>query len=68
MTNHMKAMQDGMAMMNEKHAGMQGMVGMGEGKVLPADMARHHQMMSENMASMQMMMNMMSDRMPSATQ
>ena len=66
--DHMKAMQGGMAMMKEMHGGMQGMGGMGEGKVMPAEMAKRHQMMTDHMASMQMMMNMMSDRMPPATQ
>ena len=68
MADHMKAMQGGMAMMKEMHGGMQGMGGMGEGKVMPAEMAKRHQMMTDHMASMQMMMNMMSDRMPPATQ
>ncbi len=68
MADHMKAMQGGMAMMKEMHGGMQGMGGMGEGKVMPADMAKRDQMMTDHMASMQMMMNMMSDRMPTATQ
>ena len=71
MADHMKAMQGGMAMMKEMHGGMRGgmpgMSGMGEGKVMPADMARRHQMMTDHMASMQMMMDMMSDRMLPAT-
>ena len=69
MADHMKAMQGGMAMMKEMQGGMQGMGmgGMGEGKVMPADMAKRHQMMTDHMASMQMMMDMMSDRMPPAT-
>ena len=46
---------------------MPAMSGMGEGKVMPADMAKRHQMMTDHMASMQMMMDMMSDRMPPAT-
>ena len=70
MADHMKAMQGGMAMMNEMQGGMrngmQGMPGMGDGKVMPADMAKRHQMMTDHMASMQMMMEMMSDRMPPA--
>lgn len=41
------------------------MGGMGEGKMMPADMAKRQQMMTEHMASMQMMMSMMLDRMPS---
>ena len=69
MADHMKAMQGGMAMMKEMHggmSGMRGMGGMGEGKVMPADMANRQQMMTDHMASMQMMMDMMSDRMPPA--
>jgi hypothetical protein len=72
MADHMKAMQDGMAMMKEMPAGMggmggmQGMAGMGDGKGMPADMAKRHQMMADHMAMMQMMMDMMADRMPAA--
>ena len=69
MADHMKAMQDGMAMMKEKHGGMQGMqgmAGMGDGKGMPADMTKRHQMMSDPMAMMQTMMDMMADRMPAA--
>ena len=62
MADHMKAMQDGMAMMKE----MQGMQGMSEGKGMPADMAKRHQMMTDHMAMMQMTMDMMADRMPAA--
>ncbi len=65
MADHTKAMQDGMAMMKE-HGGMQGMAGMGDGKGMPADMAKRHQMMTDHMAMMQMMMDMMADRMPAA--
>ena len=67
MADHMKAMQGGMAMMKEMHGGMSGMSGVGDGKAMPADMAKRHQMMTDHMASMQMMMDMMSDRMPPAT-
>ena len=71
MADHMKAMQDGMAMMKEMHGGMQGMGGMGlgegTGRGMPADMVKRHQMMTDHMASMQMMMDMMSDRMPPAS-
>lgn len=83
MSDHMKAMQGGMAMMKEMHAmhgaggmggmGMMGssgnaaaMAGMGDGKGMPADMAKRHQMMADHMAMMQMMMDMMADRMPPA--
>lgn len=71
MAEHMKAMQGGMAMMKEMH-GMQGMgatggmAGMGDGKAMPSDMAKRHQMMTDHMAMMQMMMDMMADRMPPA--
>jgi hypothetical protein len=51
MADHMKAMQDGMAMM----------------KGMPADMPQRQQMMADHMAMMQMMMDMMADRMPPAT-
>ena len=78
MADHMKAMQDGMAMMKEMQGGMQGMGGMGMGgmgmggmgegtnKGMPAEMAKRQQMMTDHMASMQMMMDMMADRMPPA--
>jgi hypothetical protein len=69
MADHMKAMQDGMAMMKDMPTGMggmQGMAGMGDGKGMPADMAKRHQMMADHMAMMQMMMDMMADRMPAA--
>jgi len=73
MADHMKAMQDGMAMMKEMHggmggmSGMAGMGGMADGKGMPADMAARHQMMTDHMAMMQMMMDMMMDRMPPAS-
>ena len=74
MAEHMKAMQGGMAMMKEMHGmpgmgapgGMAGMAGMGDGKGMPMDMAKRHQMMTDHMAMMQMMMTMMADRMPPA--
>jgi hypothetical protein len=64
MADHMKAMQGGMAMMNEMH-GMQAGSGMG-GMGMPPDMVTRHQMMTDHMAVMQMMMDMMADRMPPA--
>ena len=71
MAGPMKAMHDGMAMMKEIHGGMQGMGGMGmgdeTGKGMPADMAKRHQMVTDHMPSMQMMMDMMSDRMAPAS-
>ena len=45
---------------------MPGMSGMGDGKGTPADMAKRHQMMTDPMAMMQTMMDMMADRMPAA--
>ena len=71
MAEHMVAMQGGMAMMKDMHGGQGmgasgGMAGMGDGKGMPADMARRHQMMTDHMAMMQMMMAMMADRMPPA--
>jgi len=59
MADHMKTMQDGMAMMG----------GMGaEGKMkgsMPSDPARRQQMMEKRMDMMESMMKMMMDRMPS---
>jgi hypothetical protein len=69
MADHMKAMQDGMAMMKEKHGSMQGMggmAGMDHSKGMPDGMAQRHQMMTEHMAMMQMMMDMMAQRMPAS--
>ena len=47
-------------------SGMSGMSGVGDGKGMPADRAKRHQMMSDPMAMMQTMMDMMADRMPAA--
>ena len=63
MGEHMKAMQGGMGMMKGM-SGMSGMSGMGDPKAMPADMAQRHKMMTQHMAMMQMMMDMMSQRMP----
>ena len=70
MADHMKSMQDGMEMMK----GMGGMGGMramgsmggamGDGKGMPAEMAKRHQMMEGRMEMMQMMMEMMMQRLP----
>ena len=61
MAAHMKAMQDGMAMMKEMPAqGMRGMPGM------TAEMSARHQMIDKRMEMMQSMMEMMMDRMPAA--
>jgi hypothetical protein len=53
----------GMGMMGSS-GGATSMAGMGDGKGMPADMAKRHQMMADHMAMMQMMMDMMADRMP----
>jgi hypothetical protein len=66
MAEHMKAMQGGMAMMKEM-PGMAGMGGMPGAESMPPEMARHHQMMMDHKAMMQMMMDMMADRLPPAT-
>ena len=64
MAEHMKAMQDGMAMMDGMSgAGMGGMKGM---QGMQGDMGAHHQMMEKRMEMMQSMMKMMMDRMPAA--
>lgn len=64
MAEHMKSMQEGMHMMK----GMGGMGamggGMGDGKAMPAGMAKHHQMMEGRMEMMQLMMEMMMQRLP----
>jgi hypothetical protein len=56
----------GMSMMGAP-GGAAPMAGMGDGKGMAGDMAKHHQMMTEHMAMMQMMMDMMADRMPPAS-
>ena len=56
MAEHMKTMQDGMAMMHGMSPG--GMSGM------PKDMAARQQMMEKHMEMMQSMMQMMMDRLP----
>ncbi len=61
MAEHMKLMQDGMAMMGGMGPG--GMRGMG---AMSGDGAGHQQMMEKRMEMMQSMMQMMMDRMPAA--
>jgi len=56
----------GMGMMGSS-GGAAPMAGMGDGKGMPTDMAKRHQMMADHMAMMQTMMDMMADRMPPAT-
>ncbi|MDO8249842.1 MAG: hypothetical protein Q7T78_09035 [Rhodoferax sp.] len=64
MAEHMKAMQDGMAMMDGMSgAGMGGMKGMAG---MTGDMGARQQMMEKRMEMMQAMMKMMMDRMPAA--
>lgn len=65
MADHMKAMQDGMAMMKGM-GGMGPMGGMGGGKGMAGDMGKRHQMMEGRMEMMQMMMEMMMQRLPDA--
>ena len=65
---HLKMMQDGLAMMGGmgaagKTKGMKGMPGMG---TMPADMAQRQQMMEKHMEMMQSMMQMTMDQMPPA--
>jgi hypothetical protein len=48
-------------------SGASPMAGMGDGKGMPDDMAKRHRMMADHMAMMQMMMDMMADRMPPAS-
>jgi hypothetical protein len=65
MADHMKTMQDAMAMMD----GMSG-TGMGDMKAMQdmgGDMGKRHQMMEKRMEMMQGMMKMMMDRMPAAS-
>jgi len=65
MAEHMKTMQDGMAMMDRMSGagmgGMKGMPGMG------GDPDARQQMMEKRMEMMQTMMKMMMDRMPPAS-
>ena len=67
MAEHMKVMQDSMAMMSGTGpGGMGGMAGMGDMKgmgPMGADMAAHHKMMEKHMQMMHAMMQMMTDRM-----
>ena len=72
MADHMKAMQGGMSMMKGMGAmdgkgSMEGMGAMADAKGMPADMAKHHKMMEQRMTTMQMMMEMMMDRMSPAS-
>ena len=67
MADHMKAMQDGMTMMEGMPgAGMGGMGGMKGMPGMSGDMDMRQQMMEKRMEMMQSMMKMMMDRMPAA--
>ena len=71
MNEHMKTMQEGMAMMKGMKGmggmhGKEGMPGMSGMKEMPMDMAKRHQMMEMRMDMMQTMMEMMMQRMPGA--
>lgn len=67
MPDHMKLMQEGMAMMGGMGpGGMRGMGGMGGMGGMSGDKAGHQQMMEKRMEMMQSMMQMMMDRMPAA--
>ena len=59
MADHMKAMQGGMG-------AMKGMTGVGGQAGMPADMATHHKMMGQHMSMMEMMLDMMQQRMPAS--
>ena len=65
MAEHMKAMQEGMAMMGGMSgAGMGDMKGMQEMPNMSGDIGARQQMMEKRMEMMQSMMKMMMDRMP----
>ena len=59
MAENLKAMQGGMGM-------MKGMDTMDKPMAMPAEMGQHHDMMTQHMAMMPMMMDMMAQRMPAA--
>lgn len=67
MAEHMKTMQDGMAMMNMMGgAGMGGMGGMQGQKPMQGNMNERQQMMEKRMDMMGTMMQMMMDHLPAA--
>ena len=70
MMKEMHAQHAGGGMAGMGTMGSQGsaapMAGMGDGKGVPDEMAKRHQMMADHMAMMQMMMDMMADRMTPA--
>ena len=59
MAEHLKAMQLGMGM-------MKGMDRMDKPMAMPAEMGQHHDMMTQHMAMMRMLMDMTAQRMPAA--
>lgn len=65
MADHLKAMQGGMGAMKGMF-GMSGMSGMGGQAGMPADMATHHKMTGQHMSMMEMMLDMMQQRMPAS--
>ena len=72
MDEHMKAMQEGMAMMDAKGSmgGMGAMMGMGSDAKkggMPMDMASRQEMLEKRMEMMGTMMQMMMDRLPAPT-
>ena len=69
MADHMKAMQGGLQTMKGMGTKpMAGMSGMGESMAAPADMAQRQQLMESRMETMQLMMEMMMQRMPASGQ
>ncbi|MEO8154652.1 MAG: hypothetical protein ABI605_16395 [Rhizobacter sp.] len=71
MAEHMKMMQDGMAMMDRMgpdgmmgEGGMKGMKGMTDKEPMRCDMGMHGHLMEKRMEMMHSMMQMMMDRMP----
>lgn len=64
MTEHMKLMQDGMAMMKQMSGGKPGMGGMAADKTKGAGQMDRQKMMEKRMDMMESMMQMMMDRMP----
>ena len=66
MADHMKAMQGGMGMMKgmSSMSSKSGMGAMPGQAGMPADMAQHQKMMGKHLAMMEMMMDMMQQRMP----
>ncbi|MDP1645240.1 MAG: hypothetical protein Q8L71_07020 [Thiobacillus sp.] len=71
MNEHMKTMQEGMAMMKDMKGmggmhGKEGMPGMSGMKEMPMHMGKHHKTMEMRMDMMQTMMEMLMQRMPGA--